>query len=93
MAEPESEIVPDPAGVGVGTVLVVEDEPAVRAQIAEALRECGCVVLEAGDGPAGLLLVKANGRLDMLVTDVGLPGLNGRQLADAARASRPGRCC
>jgi PAS domain S-box-containing protein len=90
MAEPESEIVPDPAGVGVGTVLVVEDEPAVRAQIAEALRECGCVVLEAGDGPAGLLLVKANGRLDMLVTDVGLPGLNGRQLADAARASRPG---
>jgi PAS domain S-box-containing protein len=71
------------------TVLLVEDEPAVRATAAELLRECGYVVLEAADGPSGLAVLTAATRLDLLVTDVGLPGLNGRQLADAARVRRP----
>ena len=72
-----------------GTVLVVEDEDAVRAVVAEALREQGCRVLEAGDGSAGLHMLNSRERIDLLVTDVGLPGLNGRQLA-AARVRRPG---
>jgi CheY-like chemotaxis protein len=77
------------ANMAAGRVLVVEDEPAVRAQIVEALRDVGCVVLEAEDGPSGLQLVQSGARFDVLVTDVGLPGLNGRQLADAVRAIRP----
>ena len=77
------------AGAG-GTVLLVEDEPAVREVTAEVLRERGHRVLEAGDGPAGLRLLAA-GRVDLLVTDVGLPGgLNGRQVAEIARERRPG---
>jgi CheY-like chemotaxis protein len=48
-------------------------------------------VLEAGDGPAGLRILQSGARIDLLVTDVGLPGgMNGRQMADAARAARPG---
>jgi CheY-like chemotaxis protein len=71
-----------------GTVLVVEDEGDVRDMIVRMLRELGCEVLEAADGPAGLKIVESGRRLDLLVTDVGLPGLNGRQLADAAREKR-----
>jgi CheY-like chemotaxis protein len=71
------------------TVLVVEDEEDVRLQIAESLREAGCNVLQATDGPSGLRVVQSDVRFDLLVTDVGLPGLNGRQLAEAARAGRP----
>ena len=74
-----------------GTVLVVEDEAGVRASVAAALRDLGCRVLEAEDGPGGLhALVHARERVDVLVTDVGLPVLNGRQLADAARKRDPG---
>ena len=80
---------PAVAGAIGGTVLVVEDEDAVRAVVAEALREQGCRVLEAGSGTAGLRLLQSQERIDALVTDVGLPGLNGRQLADAARERRP----
>jgi len=81
---------PDPSGVG-GTVLLVEDEAEVRATVAERLREMGCTVFEAGDGAEALRLLRSCGRVDMLVTDVGLPGgLNGRQVADAAREARPG---
>jgi PAS domain S-box-containing protein len=72
------------------TVLVVEDEPVVRAVILEMLSEQGYRTLEAVDGPSGLQVVRANERIDLLVTDVGLPGMNGRQLADQAREIRPG---
>ena len=83
-AEPES------AGAG-GTVLLVEDEAAVRAMVAERLRELGYDVLETADGPAALRLLRSGARVDVLVMDVGLPkGLNGRQVADAARERRPG---
>jgi DNA-binding response OmpR family regulator len=49
----------------------------------------GCEVIEAADGPEGLRLIGQRRALDLLVTDVGLPGLSGRQLADAARAATP----
>ncbi len=71
------------------TVLVVEDEPVVRSLIVEVLEDLGYRTLEASDGPAGLKLLQSRRRIDLLVTDVGLPGLNGRQLADAAREGRP----
>jgi CheY-like chemotaxis protein len=72
------------------TVLVVEDEPVVRGVILEMLGEQGYRTLEAVDGPAGLKILRGDARVDLLVTDVGLPGMNGRQLADQARETRPG---
>jgi PAS domain S-box-containing protein len=72
------------------TVLVVDDEPSVRVLIQEVLEELGYRVLEAETGAAGLQLLESIGRVDLLITDVGLPGgMNGRQLADAALVSRP----
>jgi PAS domain S-box-containing protein len=70
-------------------VLVVEDEPVIRDLIVEVLRELGYQALEAADGPAGLKVLQSRKRIDLLVTDVGLPGINGRQLADQARVTRP----
>jgi PAS domain S-box-containing protein len=72
------------------TVLVVDDEPTVRMLVMETLEELGYDAIEANDGPAGLTVLQSEARVDLLVTDVGLPGLNGRQLADAARVTRPG---
>jgi signal transduction histidine kinase len=73
------------------TVLVVDDEPTVRMLVTDILEELGYVAIEAGDSAAGLRVLQSNVRIDLLVTDVGLPGgLNGRQMADAARVSRPG---
>ena len=58
--------------------------------IADVLSDLGYTVLEAGDGSAGLKILDAGTLIDLLITDVGLPGgLNGRQLADAARQRRP----
>jgi CheY-like chemotaxis protein len=71
------------------TVLVVEDEPVVRAVILEMLADQGYRTLEAVDGPSGLRILRNYERVDLLVTDVGLPGMNGRQLADQARETRP----
>jgi CheY-like chemotaxis protein len=72
------------------TVLVVDDEPTVRMIITDLLQELGYTALEASDGSAGLDILQSNTRVDLLVTDVGLPGgLNGRQMADAARIRRP----
>ncbi|PXA89779.1 hybrid sensor histidine kinase/response regulator [Caulobacter sp. D4A] len=80
---------PAPAAAG-ETVLVVDDEPTVRMLIVDALQELGYACIEAADGPAGLRLLQTDARIDLLITDVGLPGgLNGRQVADAARALRP----
>ena len=71
------------------TVLVVDDEPTVRMLVTEVLEDLGYIAIEAADGTAGLQMLQSDVRIDLLVTDVGLPGLNGRQLADAARISRP----
>ena len=70
-------------------VLVVEDEAVVRDLIVEVLSEQGYRVLEAIDGPAGLRILQSPEPIDLVITDVGLPGLNGRQLADQARVTRP----
>jgi PAS domain S-box-containing protein len=70
-------------------VLVVEDETAVRALVVDVLEELGYRAMEAVDGPSGLKLLQSSLRIDLLITDIGLPGLNGRQLADAARERRP----
>jgi PAS domain S-box-containing protein len=77
------------AGAG-ETVLVVDDEPSVRMLVAEVLEELGYSSIEASDGLSGLKVLRSDVRIDLLITDVGLPGgLNGRQMADAARANRP----
>ncbi|MDE2320132.1 MAG: PAS domain S-box protein [Rhodospirillales bacterium] len=78
-----------PATASYGTVLVVEDEPVVRGLIVEVLEGLGYAALEAQDGPSGLDILQSRQKIDLLVTDIGLPGLNGRQIADAARLLRP----
>jgi CheY-like chemotaxis protein len=73
------------------TVLVVDDEPTVRMLIVDVLEEAGYKAPEAVDGPSGLRILESDDRIELLITDVGLPGgINGRQLADAGRAVRPG---
>ena len=100
---PDPAAVPAPptGRAGRGTVLVVEDEELVRMLLVEVLEGDGYTVLEAADGTTALdrLSEAAAGRdgagegagppVDLLVTDVGLPGLNGRQLAEAAQARHP----
>jgi signal transduction histidine kinase/CheY-like chemotaxis protein len=71
-------------------VLVVDDEPAVRMVICDELADVGYEMREAMDGRSAMALLGSGARVDLLVTDVGLPGgMNGRQLADAARVHRP----
>lgn len=71
-------------------MLVVDDEPTVRMLIHDALVDRGYATIEAADGAAGLRVLGSRARVDLLITDVGLPGgLNGRQVADAARRLRP----
>ncbi len=72
-------------------VLMVEDEPDVRMVVHDILSDLGYTVLAAESGKVAQALLASEARIDLLLTDVGLPGgLNGRQLADAARQSRPG---
>ena len=72
------------------TLLVVEDESTIRTLTVEVLKDAGYVVVEAHDGPSALRTLASMRRVDLLITDVGLPGgLNGRQVADAARQDRP----
>ncbi|WP_159992495.1 PAS domain-containing protein [Roseomonas sp. 18066] len=72
------------------TVLVVDDEPTIRMLVTEVLEDLGYAAVEASDGASGLGILRSDARIDLLVTDVGLPnGMNGRQLADAARLTRP----
>ena len=72
-----------------GTILVVEDESALRALVVEHLRDLGFTVHEAGEAAQAIPLLRSRERLDLLLSDVGLPGMNGRQLADLARETRP----
>jgi PAS domain S-box-containing protein len=88
-ATAESVVEPHEADAG-EVVLVVEDDQVVRELIVEELGELGYRTLQADDGPAGLELLRANGRIDLLVTDIGLPGLNGLQVASAGRETRAG---
>ncbi|WP_442753915.1 ATP-binding protein [Methylocystis sp. JAN1] len=72
-----------------GRLLVIEDQGDIRDQIAETLEQMGCTVLKAADGTAGLKILDSGEPLDLLITDVGLPGLSGIQVVEAARAARP----
>nr|WP_232913997.1 PAS domain-containing protein [Pseudomonas syringae] len=72
------------------TVMIVDDEPTIRMLVAEVLDDQGYIPIEAGEGASALKVLESDARIDLLVTDVGLPGgMNGRQLADAARIIRP----
>ncbi|WP_455171802.1 ATP-binding protein [Azospirillum largimobile] len=72
------------------TVLVVDDEPSLRFLVMDLLNDLGYVAIEAADGAAGLRILQSDARIDLVVTDVGLPGgMNGRQMVDLARVGRP----
>ena len=72
------------------TVLLVDDESTVRMLLADVLGELGYTVIEAADSAAGLKLLRSDVHIDLLVTDVGLPGgMNGRQMAEAGMELRP----
>ncbi|WAJ27268.1 ATP-binding protein [Antarcticirhabdus aurantiaca] len=93
----EAEVETQPPGGELGkagageTVLVIDDEPLVRMLVVDVLEELGYTAIEAGDGPSGMKVLRSDAAIDLLVTDVGLPnGMNGRQVADAARELRPG---
>jgi CheY-like chemotaxis protein len=71
------------------TVLVVEDDPQVRMLILEVLRDLSYSAIEASDPEQAIAALGKRQRIDLMVSDVGLPGMNGRQLAEIARADRP----
>lgn len=73
------------------TILIVDDEPTVRMLLTEVLGDLGYTLIEAADSLAGLKVLQSDVHIDLLITDVGLPGgMNGRQMADAGREVRPG---
>ena len=89
---PDSEARPpiEPATAGEGEcVLFVEDDSSVRMLIREVLQERGYYPIEAAEPQSALLILASEQRIDLLISDVGLPGMNGRQLAEAARKQRP----
>jgi signal transduction histidine kinase len=89
-AAPAAQVAGRQCGAG-ETILVIDDESSVRLIAVETLQDAGYRVLQAEDGPGGLEILQSDARVDMLVTDVGLPGgMNGRQVADAGRVLRPG---
>ncbi|OZY58356.1 hybrid sensor histidine kinase/response regulator [Pseudomonas lundensis] len=79
-----------PCAIEGESVLVVEDDPAVRTLVLNVLDELGYTAHQAPDAKTALSLLESSLRIDLLVTDVGLPGMNGRQLAEIARQQRPG---
>ena len=85
----DSEVAPVPTNDGSVTVLVVEDEPGVRNHAIESLRELGYNVLAAENAVGALELMDANADIGLLFTDVVMPGMNGRRLAEEAQKRRP----
>jgi two-component system, cell cycle sensor histidine kinase and response regulator CckA len=77
--------------MGDETILLVEDETVVRHLVAEILESSGYAVMQAGDGPSALeLLRRHSGKLDLLLTDVVMPGMSGPEVAQAVTSMRPG---
>lgn len=72
------------------TVLVLEDEEIIRSIVVEVLEDLGLLAVEAASGPEGLEILRSTQVVDLLVTDFALPGLDGGQVAKAARQLRPG---
>jgi PAS domain S-box-containing protein len=80
----------DAAHVGAGeTVLVVEDDPSVRMLVIQVLEELGYRAIETEGGRDATPILQSRRPIDLMISDVGLPGMNGRQLAEIARESRP----
>lgn len=77
-----------PTGQG-QSVLIVEDDPSVRLLIADVLAELGYRSVEASEAGEAIRVLASSAQLDMMISDVGLPGMNGRQLAEIAREHRP----
>nr|WP_256669028.1 ATP-binding protein [Pseudomonas sp. C2B4] len=71
------------------TVLIVEDDPAVRVLVSTVLSELGYGFVEAGDADSAMPILDSGQRIDLMISDVGLPGMNGRQLAEIGRQYRP----
>ena len=87
--EPEAPFAAPPTGSKHEVVLVVEDDDDVRLFTTESLRELGFTVVQAHDAPSALKLLEIRPEVQLIFTDVGLPGMNGAQLVAAARAMRP----
>ena len=86
-ADDASAVTPSESGE---TILIVDDEPSVRMLLMDALGDLDYSLIEAGDSLSGLKVLRSNVHIDLLITDVGLPGgMNGRQMADAGRVVRP----
>ena len=76
---------------GTETILVVEDEEMVRKLAARILQQCGYTVIEASSGPEAMKLTREReGRIDLMLTDVAMPNMNGRELADRIASLKPG---
>jgi CheY-like chemotaxis protein len=88
-ADAETNDLDRPSAVSGETILVVEDNEDVRAYSVTILKELGYHVLEAVDAESALMLIQGGARIDLLFTDVVLPGQSGRALADAAKSLRP----
>ncbi len=89
-AERPAELAEAPRAAVGETVLVVDDEPSVRMLVGEVLEDLGYGTIEAADGNLALNVLRSEARIDLLITDIGLPrGMNGRQLAEAGREARP----
>ena len=71
------------------TVLIVEDDPAVRVLVSAVLKELGYAFVEASDADTAVPIIESDQRIDLMISDVGLPGMNGRQLAEIGRQIRP----
>ena len=71
------------------TVLIVEDDPAVRVLVSTVLSELGYAFVEAADADSAVPILDSAQRIDLMISDVGLPGMNGRQLAEIGRQYRP----
>ncbi|MND92352.1 Blue-light-activated protein [compost metagenome] len=89
-ADKEPDTIESLAGMG-DRILLIDDESILRMLIKDMLSELEFQVMEVPDGHAGLAVLQSDAAIDLLITDIGLPGgLDGRQVADAARALRPG---
>jgi CheY-like chemotaxis protein len=89
-ATAEAAVAATPGKGGGETILVVEDNPDVRRLVLRQLRDLGYAVIEAANGPQALKILEDGAAIDLLFTDVVMPGgMTGRQLAEAAKGSRP----
>nr|WP_315445336.1 ATP-binding protein [uncultured Pseudomonas sp.] len=90
LEQPTSNCEQAPQAIHGETVLIVEDDPAVRLLVSSVLSELGYAFVEAGDADGAVPILNSAQRIDLLISDVGLPGMNGRQLAEIGRQYRPG---